>query len=54
MLDRIEALEAERDALAEKLKRVILAYRLEAMRHGVDYSHAAFDQHIAAIQETDR
>jgi hypothetical protein len=39
--DRIRELEA-------KLAKVIAAYRLEAMRRE-DYSHVAFDQHLAEL-----
>jgi hypothetical protein len=35
--------------LEAKLAKVIAAYRIEAMRRD-DYSHAAFDQHIAALK----
>jgi DNA-binding transcriptional ArsR family regulator len=42
MADRIEELEA-------KLALVIAAYRIEAMRRN-DYSHDAFDQHIAELK----
>ena len=39
------------DETKAQLARVIAAYRIEAMRRD-DYSHDAFDQHIAALKET--
>ena len=46
LADHIEELEA-------KLASVIAAYRIEAMRRE-DYSHEAFDQHIAELKGEDR
>ena len=43
--DRIEELEA-------KLAKVTAAYRLEAMKRD-DYSHNAFDQHLAELKGQD-
>jgi len=49
--DDYAALLAERDALEAHLTKVVMAYRLESMKRD-DYSHDAFDQHLAKIMET--